>query len=75
MDKFIEALQILKKYRNLDNPFYAGHDIINFYEITPDEVSTEDKKRLEELDIYHDDSSFYYYTYSSSYYYLGAKAK
>lgn len=62
MSDFIEGLNIFMKYKNPKTPFHAEHDIIWILEITPDEVSQEDKEKLEKLEFYHDSECFYYYT-------------
>jgi hypothetical protein len=50
MNDLIEALQILRKYGNPNNPTYCGHDVLSVSpEIDPDDVSNKDKKKLDEL--------------------------
>ncbi len=50
MNDLIEALQILRKYGNPDKPTYCGHDVLSVSpEIDPDDVSDEDRKKLDEL--------------------------
>lgn len=49
MDKLIEALQIFKKYKNLDYPTHCEHDVLIVVGIEQFEVSEEDTKKLEEL--------------------------
>jgi hypothetical protein len=45
MNDLIEALQILRKYGNPNNPTYCGHDVLSVSpEIDPDDVSNKDKK-------------------------------
>ena len=50
MKDLIEALTILLKYGNPDHPTHCEHDIMYVYAgVHPDEVSEEDKERLDEL--------------------------
>lgn len=49
MSDLIEALQILLKYRNEEYPTHCEHDILCIMGITKDEVSYEDRARLDEL--------------------------
>jgi hypothetical protein len=50
MNDLIEALQILSKYGNPRNPTHCEHDELTISAaIDPEEVSYEDRVRLEEL--------------------------
>lgn len=49
MKDLIEALTIFLKYKNLEWPTYCEHDVLYIMEVTEEEVSEEDKKRLGEL--------------------------
>lgn len=49
MEQLIEALQILLKYGNPDNPTHCEHDVLTISEINPDDVSKEDIETLEGL--------------------------
>lgn len=49
MKDLIEALRIFLKYKNSDCPTHCEHDVMYIMDIDPDEVSHEDKKRLDEL--------------------------
>ena len=49
MDDLIAALQIFRKYANKDHPTHCEHDVLIVVGITEDEVSEEDKAKLEEL--------------------------
>lgn len=49
MSDLIEALQILLKYGNPDYPTNCDVDVLMINEICPEDVSDEDKKKLEEL--------------------------
>ncbi len=56
MDDLIEALNIFKKYQNDKWPTNCSHDVLAIMEVTEEEVSAEDTKRLGELDfIYSED--------------------
>ncbi len=50
MDDLIEALNIFKKYKNVKWPTNCTHDVFAIMEVEENEVSTKDKKRLDELD-------------------------
>ncbi len=49
MEKLIEALQIFLKYKNEDYPTHCEHDELMIVGITEEEVSEEDKVKLNEL--------------------------
>lgn len=49
MEKLIEALQIFLKYKNANWPTHCEHDILMIMEVSEDEVSSEDKEKLDEL--------------------------
>lgn len=49
MKNIIEALQIFLKYGNPDYPTHCEHDVLTVVGIDPDDVSDEDKARLEDL--------------------------
>ena len=49
MSDLIEALQILLKYGNPYNPLNCNHDEVVICGIDPNDVSTTDKKRLDDL--------------------------
>lgn len=49
MKDLIEALTILLKYGNPDNPTHCEHDELTICGIEPSVVSTEDKKKLDKL--------------------------
>ena len=49
MEKLIEALQIFLKYNNKTYPTHCEHDILMIVGITEEEVSEEDKHKLDEL--------------------------
>lgn len=49
MSDLIEALTILLRYGNPRHPTHCEHDVMLIVGIDPDDVSAEDKKRLDEL--------------------------
>lgn len=49
MSDLIEALQILLKYGNPDYPTHCEHDVLMIGGIYPEDVTDEDKEKLEEL--------------------------
>ena len=49
MNDLIEALTIFLKYKNVKYPTHCEHDVLAIADISYDEVSDEDKKRLDEL--------------------------
>jgi hypothetical protein len=49
MENLIEALQIFLKYRNDPRPTVCVHDYLIIHSIEEDDISEEDKIRLEEL--------------------------
>lgn len=49
MEKLIEALQIFLKYQNKGWPTHCEHDVFIVVGITKEEVSEEDKTKLDEL--------------------------
>ena len=56
MSKLIEALQIFLKYGDPDYPTHCSHDELTICGINPDDVSEEDKARLDKLGFFVDDS-------------------
>ena len=57
MKKLIEALQIFLKYKNKEYPTCCDHDILYIMDITKDEVSKKDAKKLNELGFFWNDES------------------
>lgn len=49
MKDLIEALQIFLKYKDEEWPVHCEHDILCIMGVTYEEVSEEDRKRLDEL--------------------------
>lgn len=66
MDKLIEALQIFLKYGNPAYPTHCEHDIL-YVAIQPDIITDEDKKALDKLGFYVDETEnlFYSFKYGS----------
>lgn len=68
MDDLIEALTIFRKYANPDWPTHCEHDEMWIMGIAPDDVSTEDKKTLDGLGFFVDetDDSFKSFKFGSA---------
>lgn len=66
LSKLIEALNIFLKYQDMPSPTYCSHDKLTVC-IDPAIVSEEDKKQLEELGFFSDESEdcFYSFKYGS----------
>ena len=58
MSDLIEALQIFLKYSNPDYPTHCEHDCLHICGIDPEEISTKDLKRLDDLGFYKDGDGF-----------------
>ena len=58
MKDLIEALTILLKYGDPHNPLNCEHDEVIICGIDPKDVSTEDKKRLEDLGLFVSDDEY-----------------
>jgi hypothetical protein len=73
MNDLIEALQIFAKYSDTKWPTHCEHDVM-YILVSPSLVSSEDKKRLDELgflsesddDEDDDDAVFYSYRFGSA---------
>ena len=63
MKDLIEALTILLKYGNPAHPTNCTHDELGICGIEPDDVSADDKKRLEELGFLVNESEGYFYSF------------
>jgi len=66
MENLIKALQILLKYGNPKYPTYCYHEEMRIMEISPNDVSEEDKEELERLSFNvgdDGDGDLYFYTY------------
>lgn len=56
MEQLIEALQIFLKYHNEEWPTHCEHDTLMIMGISEEEVSAEDRVRLDELGFFWSDS-------------------
>ena len=66
MKELIEALQIFLKYGNPDYPTHCEHDELWICGIDPEDVSKEDKRKLDELGFFEDDGDFKSFKYGSA---------
>lgn len=68
MEKLIEALTIFLKYGNPDNPTHCEHDVLTICGIDPEDVSEEDKSKLDDLGFFvsEEDECFRSYRYGSA---------
>lgn len=66
MKDLIEALTIFLKYQNKDWPTHCEHDVMYIVDITQDEVSEGDQKRLDELGFRWDDESWQSFKFGSA---------
>ena len=68
MEKLIEALQIFLKYGNPTYPTHCEHDEMTICGIAPDEVTEEDKAKLNELGFFcsEEDEYFKSFKYGSA---------
>ena len=68
MEKLIEALQIFLKYGNPDYPTQCEHDELWICGINPEDISEEDKKKLDKLGFFvdMDENRFKSYLYGSA---------
>lgn len=71
MKQLIEALQILLKYGNPAYPTHCEHDVMQIVGIDPDDVSFQDKEKLDELGFDYGDfegtgNCFYSFKYGSA---------
>lgn len=60
MKNLIEALQIFFKYKNSDYPTHCEHDTLYVVDIGWDEVSKEDRVRLNDLGFNYDENGGWY---------------
>ena len=63
MDKLIEALQIFLKYKNSTYPTNCTHDVLAIMDIEKDDVSEDDKVKLEELGFFWSDDEECYMSF------------
>ena len=66
MKQLIEALQIFLKYGNPSSPTYCEHDVLIICGIFPEDVSEEDKEKLDELGFFVSDDAFQSFRYGSA---------
>jgi hypothetical protein len=66
MKNLIEALTIFAKYQNLDYPTSCSHDVLYIVGITPEEVSVEDRARLDALGFIAGDECWMSFRYGSA---------
>ncbi len=67
LDNLIEALQIFRKYGNPDYPTHCEHDELFICGIDPDDVSEEDKVKLDKLGFFvNSDEGFSSFKYGSA---------
>ena len=68
MEELIKALQIFLKYGNPEYPTNCGHDDLLICGINPDDVSNDDKHKLEDLgfDINNEGDQFHSFKYGSA---------
>lgn len=64
MEDLIKALQIFLKYGNPYSPTHCEHDVLTVA-IDPEDVSDEDKARLDELGFFVSDDSFQSFRFGS----------
>ena len=63
MKDLIEALTIFSKYTDTRCPTICSHDMLSIAGVDREQVSEEDRKRLEELDFIWDDDDEFYFSY------------
>ena len=63
MKDLIEALTILLKYGNPDYPTHCEHDTLTICGIEPDDVTDEDKLKLDELGFFVDEDDEYFMSF------------
>lgn len=68
MEQLIEALTIFLKYGNPDRPTHCEHDELWICGINPDDVTDDDKSKLEELGFFvsESDNCFQSYRFGSA---------
>lgn len=66
MKDLIEALQIFLKYRDERNPTHCEHDEMWIVGISEEEVSEEDRARLDELGFFPSDDGFKSFRFGSA---------
>jgi len=66
MEDLIEALTIFLKYKNEDYPTHCEHDVLWIMGVGYDEVSEEDRKRLDELGFFWSDDGWQSFRFGSA---------
>jgi hypothetical protein len=66
MEKLIEALKIFLKYGNPEYPTCCEHDVLYICGIDPEDVSDDDKARLDKLGFFVDEDAFKSFKYGSA---------
>jgi hypothetical protein len=66
MKDLIEALTIFLKYKDEKYPTHCEHDVLYIMGVEEDEVSEEDKKRLDELGFRFGEDCWMSYKYGSA---------
>lgn len=66
MSQLIEALNIFLKYGDPAYPTNCEHDCLWICGINPDDVSDDDKKKLDELGFFAQDDSFQSFKFGSA---------
>lgn len=66
MEKLIEALKIFLKYKNLSHPTHCEHDVLTIMGVREDEVSEEDKAKLDDLGFFWGEGAWQSYRYGSA---------
>lgn len=66
MKELIEALQIFLKYGDPENPTHCEHDELWICGIDPNDVTDEDKERLDKLGFFFDGDGFKSYRFGSA---------
>ena len=66
MKDLIEALTIFLKYKDEEYPTHCGYDVLYIMGVEEDEVSEEDKKRLDELGFHFGEDCWESYKYGSA---------
>lgn len=66
MKDLIEALTIFAKYKNNENPTHCEHDVLYVVGITKEEVSEEDRARLDVLGFFYSNDGWKSYRFGSA---------
>jgi hypothetical protein len=68
MEQLIEALQIFLKYKNSKYPTHCEHDVLYIMEVSKEDVSPEDVRKLKKLGFFwsKDEDCFMSFHYGSA---------